>query len=196
MNGCMRRLTLGALALLLLSQGAFAADLVIIKPWTTVRARPQPTAPALCLAFGNDTLALVRRSSVAYELASSGLLDPATSLLLADAVRRAKDAGPAERDLAESDLTRALRAAFSQPGLRSELEELPLGARVPPSGGDFLLVDLSSDDPALASRVRHRLLEKWSIEVKDVSLRFPDPAPRLRLALAQLPRRWRGYHGA
>jgi hypothetical protein len=66
-------------------------------------------------------LALVRRSSVAYELASSGLLDPATSLLLADAVRRAKEAGPAERDLAESDLTRALRAAFGQPGFRSSL---------------------------------------------------------------------------
>jgi hypothetical protein len=67
-------------------------------------------------------LALVRRSSVAYELASSGLLDPATSLLLADAVRRAKDAGPLDRDLAESDLTRALRAAFSQPGFRAELD--------------------------------------------------------------------------
>jgi hypothetical protein len=68
-------------------------------------------------------LAMVRRSSATYELASSGLLDPATSLLLADAVRRAKDADPAERDLAESDLTRALRAAFSQPGFRTELDD-------------------------------------------------------------------------
>jgi hypothetical protein len=67
-------------------------------------------------------LAMVRRSSAAYELASSGLLDPATSLLLADAVQRAMEADPAERDLAESDLTRALRATFSQPGLRSEIE--------------------------------------------------------------------------
>jgi hypothetical protein len=66
-------------------------------------------------------LAMVRRSSSAYELASSGLLDPATSLLLADAVRRAKDADPAERDLAESDLTRALRAAFGQPEFRESL---------------------------------------------------------------------------
>jgi len=66
-------------------------------------------------------LALVRRSSVAYELASSGLLDPATSLLLADAVSRAKEADAADRDLAESDLTRALRAAFSQPGFRASL---------------------------------------------------------------------------
>ena len=67
-------------------------------------------------------LAMVRRSSSAYELASSGLLDPANSLLLASAVRRAKEADQAERDLAESDLTRALRATFSQPGLRSELD--------------------------------------------------------------------------
>ena len=68
-------------------------------------------------------LAMVRRSSAAYALASSGLLDPATSLLLADAEGRAKDAGPGERDLAESDLTRALRAAFGQPGFRKELDD-------------------------------------------------------------------------
>jgi hypothetical protein len=67
-------------------------------------------------------LAMVRRSSSAYELASSGVLDPANSLLLASAVRRAKDAGQADRDLAESDLTRALRATFSQPGFRSEVD--------------------------------------------------------------------------
>ena len=66
---------------------------------------------------------MVRRSSAAYELASSGLLDPATSLLLADAVRRAREVGQAERDLAESDLTQALRAVFGQPGFRKELED-------------------------------------------------------------------------
>jgi len=66
-------------------------------------------------------LALVRRSSAAAELASSGVLDPATSLLLADAVRRARQAGQGERDLAESDLTRALRATLGEPGLREEL---------------------------------------------------------------------------
>jgi hypothetical protein len=62
-------------------------------------------------------LALERRSSAAAELASSGLLDPATSLLIAGAVEgaRARSDG-VERDLAESDLTRSLRAAFSQPG--------------------------------------------------------------------------------
>jgi hypothetical protein len=67
---------------------------------------------------------LLRRSSIAFELASSGLLDPATSLLLAGAASTARsnaeDQGQS-RDLAESDLTRALRAAFSQPDFRTSL---------------------------------------------------------------------------
>src|SRR5579863_6107740 len=66
-------------------------------------------------------LALVRRASAASELASSGQLDPATSLLLADAVRRARGGASAERDLAESDLTRALRATLGTPEFRAEL---------------------------------------------------------------------------
>ena len=64
---------------------------------------------------------LLRRSSVALELATSGLLDPATSLLLATAVHGTRDSTTRPRDLAESDLTRALRAAFGQPGFRSSL---------------------------------------------------------------------------
>jgi pyridoxal 5'-phosphate synthase pdxS subunit len=64
--------------------------------------------------------ALLRRSSVAFELASSAILDPATSVLLAGAVHGVLD-GNRPRDLAESDLTRALRAAFSQPGFRDSL---------------------------------------------------------------------------
>ena len=104
---------------------------------------------------------LLRRSSVALELATSGLLDPATSLLLAAAVHGTRaggsggvvppghapaggsggvvppghapaggsggvvppgqQSGDRPRDLAESDLTRALRAAFSQPDFRSSM---------------------------------------------------------------------------
>jgi hypothetical protein len=67
-------------------------------------------------------LALERRSSAAAELASSGLLDPATSLLIAEAVQSVRsptDSRP--RDLAESEMTRALRAAFDQPGFRDSL---------------------------------------------------------------------------
>jgi hypothetical protein len=124
---------------------------------------------------------LVRRSSVALELASSGFLDPATSLLLASAAHEARgqvrsgsgqppaelggaerapaergraerapaelalaelapaEWGPGERppgelapylepgdelarsELAQSNLSRALRAAFTQPGFRTSL---------------------------------------------------------------------------
>lgn len=64
--------------------------------------------------------ALLRRSSVALELASSGLLDPATSLLLATAAHDARSADGGQ-ELPESDLTRALRAVFGQPDFRSSL---------------------------------------------------------------------------
>jgi hypothetical protein len=69
-------------------------------------------------------VALLRRSSVALELASSGLLDPATSLLLAGAGHEARAGGLGgdhPRELAESNLTRALRAAFDQPDFRASL---------------------------------------------------------------------------
>jgi hypothetical protein len=65
--------------------------------------------------------ALVRRSSVALELAACGVLDPATSLLLAGAAHDARAAGE-PTELAESDLTRALRAVLSQPGFRTSLD--------------------------------------------------------------------------
>src|SRR5215475_10118165 len=64
--------------------------------------------------------ALVRRSSVALDIASSGLLDPATSVLLAGAAHDARSP-QAGREIAESDLTRALRAVFSQPDFRTLL---------------------------------------------------------------------------
>jgi len=64
--------------------------------------------------------ALIRRSSVALELASSGLLDPATSLLLAGVAHDARSAQSGQ-ELPESDLTRALRAVFGQPGFRASL---------------------------------------------------------------------------
>ena len=79
---------------------------------------------------------LLRRGSVAFELATSGLLDPATSLLLAGAVHEAPADGDGPRDLAESDLTRALRAAFSQPGFRSSLSGI--------EGADELLAEVEA----------------------------------------------------
>jgi hypothetical protein len=73
--------------------------------------------------------ALVRRSSIALELAACGLLDPATSLLLAGAAHDARAAGGpgtgraagTPDEAAESDLTRALRAVVGQPGFHDAL---------------------------------------------------------------------------
>ena len=79
--------------------------------------------------------ALVRRSSVALELASSGLLDPATSVLLAEAAHDARAAQDG-REMPESDLTRALRAVFSQPDFRTLLASR--------EGAEELLTELES----------------------------------------------------
>jgi hypothetical protein len=73
---------------------------------------------------------LVRRASVTLELATSGLLDPATSVLLAGAAHEAREAEPAERELAESDLTRALRAALTEPEHLAALRDDPGGAHL------------------------------------------------------------------
>ncbi len=79
--------------------------------------------------------ALVRRSSVALELAASGALNPAASLVLADLAHDAR-AARTGRELAESDLTRALRATFSQPDFRASLDGR--------DGADELLAELES----------------------------------------------------
>lgn len=53
---------------------------------------------------------LARRSALVAELAGSGELDPASSLLLLDAAHRARTATPDEREKCESALTRAIGA--------------------------------------------------------------------------------------
>lgn len=70
---------------------------------------------------------LVRRASVAHELATSGLVDPASGVLLADAAHQARQAEGDERELAESDLSRALRAALEEPQAVDELQADPVG---------------------------------------------------------------------
>ena len=58
---------------------------------------------------------LLRRSSVAAEIAAAGLLDPAASIVIAEAAhaaRMSQDAAIAHRSRSESDLTAALSAAL------------------------------------------------------------------------------------
>ncbi len=75
---------------------------------------------------------LLRRSSVALELASSGLLDPAASLVMAEAAheaRTATDGSDVDRALAESDLTAALVAALDPDDIE-EVNAAPSGAQM------------------------------------------------------------------
>ena len=107
---------------------------------------------------------LLRRSSVAQELASSGLLDPATSLLLAAAALGTRG-GERPRDLAESDLTRALRAAFSQPDFRASLSGQEgadeLLAEVEEAAHQVFVARKFYNDLAAATRdARHRPLAR------------------------------------
>lgn len=73
---------------------------------------------------------LLRRSSVCVELASSQLLDPASSLVLADAAHEARTSADRSVDAqaqAESNLTAALLAAL-EPEDIAEIAESPQGA--------------------------------------------------------------------
>lgn len=82
---------------------------------------------------------LLRRSAAVLEIATTGQLDPATSVLLADAASRAHSADEAGRDQAESDLTTVLVAAFGEAeevtalrreaGLGGTLDELTAACR-------------------------------------------------------------------
>jgi len=80
--------------------------------------------------------ALVRRAAVALELAASRILDPATSLVLATAAHHARTAGPEERELAESDLSKTLRAVVDQDRFRERMAEAP--------GGPELMAELDA----------------------------------------------------
>jgi hypothetical protein len=116
---------------------------------------------------------LLRRSSVAQELATSGLLDPATSLLLAEAVHGTRG-GERPRDLAESDLTRALRAAFSQPDFRASLSGKEgadeLLAEVEEAAHQVFLARKFYNDAVAATRSARR---KWLVRL----LRLAGGAP-------------------
>ncbi|MEU9576831.1 hypothetical protein [Streptomyces chilikensis] len=57
---------------------------------------------------------LLRRASVAQELATAGVLDPAASIVLYEAAHEARQAEEEHREIAESELSQALRAVFAE----------------------------------------------------------------------------------
>ncbi len=70
---------------------------------------------------------LVRRTAAALELAHSGLLDPATSVLLAEEAYGAQTAPRRDRPTAESELTGALHASLPDTDTVAMVEESARG---------------------------------------------------------------------
>ncbi len=68
---------------------------------------------------------LMHRSGATLELAASGLLDPARSLLLLDAAHQARASDRPDRELAESDLSQALAASLGDEAEIRRLQEDP-----------------------------------------------------------------------
>lgn len=109
---------------------------------------------------------LFHRSGAALEVAAGEGLDPAAALVLLDAAHAARTAPPAEREAAESDLTKTLDAVFADPAQVASLRSAPERAE--------LLDELASacrkvemarrfhnDTVASAIALRHRRIVRW-----------------------------------
>lgn len=113
----------------LLNVALLVAVLVLLGVYVSWRAtRLDRLHVRLETARAGLDAALVRRAAVALEVAASRQLDPATSLLLAAAAHEARIADADNREFAESDLSRALRAVMDQPGFRDTLTAREDGA--------------------------------------------------------------------
>lgn len=90
---------------------------------------------------------LLRRASVAQELATAGILDPAASIVLYQAAHDARQAEEEQREVAESELSQALRAVLADraqadavraaPGGEEAAAELAAAARRVPMARRF-----------------------------------------------------------
>jgi hypothetical protein len=130
---------------------------------------------------------LLHRSGTALELATSGALDPARSLLLVDSAHHARAASRSEFESAESDLSEALRAVFEDVtevrGMRGERALAPLLDELT---GDCRKVQLArrfhNDVVVSARALRSRRRVRWlrlagrAAELQTVDLDDEPPA--------------------
>ena len=121
---------------------------------------------------------LVRRAEASVELANTGLLDGATSLILANAAAESLEA-PSEhgeaRELAESDLTEALDLALTADTVTG-LRETPLGqdalARLSSACSRVQLARRFHNDAVTDVR---RVRRKWAIRMFHLAGHTPMP---------------------
>lgn len=70
---------------------------------------------------------LLRRASIVQELATAGVLDPAASMVLYQAAHAARLAPEDQREVAESELSQALRAVFADGAQVRAVRDAPGG---------------------------------------------------------------------
>ncbi|WP_212911192.1 hypothetical protein [Streptomyces sp. TS71-3] len=109
---------------------------------------------------------LVRRASVAQELAASGVLDPAASIVLYEAAHASRQAEQEQREVAESEFSQALRAVFSEaqqvevvraaPGGEEAVQELSQTVRRVPMARRF-----HNDAVGAARALRRHRKVRW-----------------------------------
>lgn len=142
------------------------------------------------VARGSLDTQLLHRSGTALELATSGALDPARSLLLVDAAHAARGAEPDEMESAESDLSQALRAVFSDPDEVRTLRASPgPGPLLTELAGDCRKVELArrfhndvvTSARSLRSRRRVRWLRLAGRAAEPVTVDLDDEPPRALL---------------
>jgi hypothetical protein len=110
--------------------------------------------------------ALLRRATVVLELAGSGLLDPATSILLADAAHTALVATDRDREYAESSLTAVLRAGLPDEAVTA-LRQDPVGEQALLELADAwqrvrLARRFRSDAVSATTLVRRKRVVRWA----------------------------------
>ncbi|MGK5529279.1 hypothetical protein [Streptomyces sp. URMC 129] len=109
---------------------------------------------------------LLRRASIAQELATAGVFDPAASMVLYQAAHAARLARDEQREVAESELSQALRAVFAEtaqvravrdaPGGEATTEELIAAVRRVPMARRF-----HNDAVRAARAVRRHRTVRW-----------------------------------
>ncbi len=109
---------------------------------------------------------LLRRSGAALDVATGGLLDPASAVLVADAATRARTVEPEDREQAESDLTAALCAALDDTEFVAQLRrEQDAGAALDELAAACRRVGharrFHNDTVRSARRLRSKVLVRW-----------------------------------
>jgi hypothetical protein len=105
----------------LLLVAALAVLLAVLLSWTA--GRVDRLHHRVSTARAALEAQLMHRSGAALELAATGLLDPARSLVLLDAAHQARASETRDREMAESDLSRALVASLGDEAEVSRLQQ-------------------------------------------------------------------------